>query len=369
MAKIPFVDLSLLHLPHEDEIMERVRAVLRNGQFILGEEHHKFEDDFARFCEAAACAGVSSGTSALYLGLLALGVKPGDEVIVPDNTYAATANAACLIGAIPVFVDVTPGTLTLSPEAFESAVSERTTAVIPVHLYGHPADMDPIMAIAEKHEIRVLEDAAQAHGARYKDRSVGTLGHAAAFSFYPGKNLGALGDGGAVVSNDQDVIDRVKMFRNHGQPEKYVHDYVGDTARLDTMQATVLRYKLQSLHEQNKQRRAAAALYCDKLSDCSNVITLPSVSPDAVPVWHLFVIHTEDRERLGEVLDAADVSWGYHYPIPLSRQKAFEGKSRVCDPLSVSTDSAANLLSLPLFGGITEEQINQVSDAVHRFCE
>lgn len=369
MAKIPFVDLSLLHFPHEEEIIERMRAVLRNGQFILGEEALNFEDDFAKFCEAEACAGVSSGTSALYLGLLALGVKPGDEVIVPNNTYAATANAACLIGATPVLVDVTPGTLTLSPEAFEAAISDRTTAAIPVHLYGHPADMDPIMAIAEKHGLKVLEDAAQAHGARYKDRSVGTLGHAAAFSFYPGKNLGALGDGGAVISNDPAVIERVKMFRNQGQSEKYVHDFVGDTARLDTMQATVLRFKLKGLLEQNDLRRQAARLYAEKLADCRDRITLPSVAPDALPVWHLFVIHTSEREALGEQLDEAEVSWGYHYPIPLSQQKAFEGVARICNPLPVSTQSAANLLSLPIFAGITEEQIDRVSAAVHQFCE
>src|ERR1700737_4057464 len=299
-SQVPFVDLAAQYCTISAEINEAVSKVIRDTDFILGREVRLFEEEFARFCEAQYAVGVDSGTSALELALRAYDVGPGDEVITVANSFIASALAISHAGATPVLVDVDPETYTIDVAAIEKAITPRTKAIIPVHLYGQPADMDPILQLADRHKLLVVEDACQAHGARYKGRKAGSLGHAAAFSFYPGKNLGAYGDGGAVVTNNGDTAKRLEMLRNYGQQEKYQHMFRGYNRRLDTLQAAVLRIKLKCLEKWNAARRQNAERY-RLLLERSAVIT-PNEASYAESVWHLYVIRVSRRDALKEYL-------------------------------------------------------------------
>lgn len=352
----------------KEEALNKISEIIDRGAYIGGAEVNAFEKEFADYCSADACAGVESGTGALRLILKAMDIGPDDEVIVPANTFAATAEAVCHVGAKPVFVDVNPTTLTLTVETAAKAIGKKTKAIIPVHLYGHPADMDPIMDLAKTNNIKVIEDAAQAHGARYKNTRVGSLGDAAAFSFYPGKNLGAFGDAGAVVSNNSGLVEKIKILCEHGQPEKYIHKLVGETARLDALQAAVLRLKLKTLDKKNAQRRDLANRYIECLKSESGWLKLPIVSEDVEPVWHLFVVHCDNREALMQHLQKAEIGCGMHYPMSLHKQEAFFGVGKQIGDLKNSQQSAQALLSLPIFPEMTYEQQDYVVDVIKRFA-
>src|ERR1700704_963880 len=311
----PFVDLAAQYPTIAPEITEAVAKVLQETDFILGREVGLFEEEFAAFCEAKYAVGVDSGTSALELALRAYDIGPGDEVITAANSFIASALAISHAGAKPVLVDVDPYTYTMDVASVESAITPRTKAILPVHLYGHPAHMDPIWQLADKRGLVVIEDACQAHGTRYKGRRTGSLGHAAAFSFYPGKNLGAYGDGGMVVTNDRAVAKRLEMLRNYGQQEKYWHMFRGYNRRLDTLQAAVLRVKLKYLEKWNAARRQNANRY-RLLLEKSEVIT-PNEASYAESVWHLYVIRVNQRDALRDYLASRGISCGIHYPIAI----------------------------------------------------
>ena len=344
--QVPFLDLASLHAGLEDELTAAFHRVLRSGRYILGEEVEAFEEEFAGYCGARYCVGVGSGLDALHLILRAYGIGPGDEVIVPANTYIATWLAVSHAGAVPVPVEPDPRTYNIDPAGIPGAVTERTRAVIAVHLFGQPADMDPIVEVARSHGLVVIEDAAQAHGARYKGRRVGSLGDAAAFSFYPAKNLGALGDGGAVVTGDAALADRVRVLRNYGSREKYVHEVKGFNSRLDPLQAAFLRVKLKHLDVWNAGRSAVAAAYTRELAPLSPPLVLPAVHPDAEPVWHQYVVRCADRDGLRAHLARCGIETMVHYPIPPHRQRAY-GDLRGAR-LRVAEDLAATSLSLPV---------------------
>ena len=363
---VPFVDLKAAYAEIESEIELILHDIMARGAFILGPELVEFESAFAGYCEAQGCAGVENGTTALSLAMKVLGIGAGDEVVVPANTFAATAAAVFQTGAGVVFADVDPLTLTLDPASFEAAIGPATKAVVPVHLYGQAADMRAINAIARVANLKVIEDAAQAHGARYLGRRVGGLGDIAGFSFYPSKNLGAFGDGGAVTSNDGELIERIRIIRNHGQSAKNVHTVIGETARLDNLQAAVLAVKLRALDVRNAARRRIAAAYQEQLADQANWLELPLTGAGREHVWHLYVIHLENRDGLATALKNADIGYGMHYPIALHHQAAFSD-ARIGAPLTVSEKSAARLFSLPMFPEMSDDQIDAVVGAVRAF--
>ena len=322
--KIPFLELAPSYLELKAEIDDAISRVLAGGWYILGKEVARFEEEFAQYLGAKHCIGVASGLDALVLSLMAHGMGPGCEVIVPSNTYFATALAVSRVGAQVVFVEPNPETHNLDPQRLEAAITHLTTAVIPVHLYGLPADMDAINAIARKHGIRVIEDAAQAHGSKYKGRRTGTLGDAAAFSFYPGKCLGAFGDGGAVVTNDDDIADRVRTLRNYGSRIKYFNDYQGLNSRLDELQATILRVKLRYLDEWNGRRSRLAGTLQNALREVAQV-AVPAELSGIESCWHLYVIRTPERDRVQKALETRGIGTMVHYPLPPYRQKAYAG--------------------------------------------
>ena len=363
---VPFVDLKAAYAEIEAEIEPLLHDVMARGAFILGRELVEFESAFAGYCETAGCAGVENGTTALSLALKVLGIGAGDEVVVPANTFAATATAVCHVGASVVFADVDPETLTLDPASLQAAIGPATKAVIPVHLYGQAADMRAINGAARAANLKVVEDAAQAHGARYFGRRVGGLADIAGFSFYPSKNLGAFGDGGAVTGNEVELIDRVRLLRHHGQSAKNVHSVVGETARLDNLQAAVLALKLRSLDARNDVRRRIAAAYGDQLNDQANWLELPRTAEGREHVWHLYVVHLDDRDGLAAAFKDADIAYGMHYPIPLHHQAAFSG-ARIGAPLTVCENSAARIFSLPMFPEMSDDQIDAVVSAVRAF--
>jgi dTDP-4-amino-4,6-dideoxygalactose transaminase len=347
MMKVPFLDLEAVYAELEAELDEAVRRTLSSGWYVLGREVAAFEAEFAAYCEARHCVGVANGLDALHLIMRALGIGPGDEVLVPSNTFIATWLAVTYAGATPVPVEPDDQTYNLDPGQLEAAINERTRAVIPVHLYGQPADMDAINEIAARYGLKVIEDAAQAHGARYKGRRVGALGTAAAFSFYPGKNLGALGDGGAVVTDDAALAERVRLLGNYGSRTKYVHELPGFNSRLDELQAALLRAKLPRLDEWNERRRRAAEFYCQTLEGVAG-LRLPRVPAWAEPVWHLFVVRHPERERLRAHLAAAGVGTIIHYPCPPHLQPAYAKLGYAQGQCAVAERMAAEVLSLPL---------------------
>lgn len=363
-SKVQFVDLQRQYLTLKSELDSAILRVAERGDYILGEDTREFEKEFSAFLGAGHCIGVSDGTDALHLALRALGVGSGDEVIVPANTFVATVLAVSCAGARPVLVDCEPDYFTIDVNAVERVITSRTKAIIPVHLYGHPADMDPLLEIGKAGKIFIIEDAAQAHGATYQGRACGTIGNVGCFSFYPSKNLGAYGDGGAVVTRDGQLAERVGLLRNWGSKEKYVHKTKGFNARLDTMQAAVLRVKLRHLAAWNELRKNAAHRYHQLLA--STQLQLPKVAKWANPVWHLYVIQTADRNRLQQRLDAENISHGIHYPIPVHLQDAYRDLGYDRGSFPVTERLASRILSLPMFPEITDDELERVANACRK---
>ena len=364
-VQVPLVDLAAEYRGIKEEVSDAMTRVLTSTDLILGHELGLFESEFASFCGTANALGVDSGLAALELILRAFGIGPNDEVIVPANTFVASALAVSTVGATPVLVDIDPVTYTMDPAALSLAITPRTKAILPVHLYGHPADMDPICKIARRHGIHVIEDACQAHGACYRGRRAGNIGDAAAFSFYPAKNLGAYGDGGMVVTSDPAVARYVEMARNYGQREKYHHELLGHNHRLDTLQAAVLRVKLKRLDERNAARREHAQAYLQLLQDVGAV--LPTAAPWVEHVWHLFVIRVERRDALRRFLAECGISCGVHYPVPVHLQEAYRSLGYRRGDLPITERFAGEILSLPMYPELTTSMIEYVADAVRRF--
>lgn len=361
--KVPFLDFQEAHLEIRQELDAAYDRVLNSGWFILGKEVEAFEREFAAYCEAEHCVGVGNGLEALHLILRAYGIGPGDEVIVPANTYIATWLAVSYAGARPVPVEPDARTYNIDPALIEAAITPATKAILPVHLYGQPAEMDPINAIAARHGLKVIEDAAQAHGARYRGRRVGGLGDAAGFSFYPGKNLGALGDGGAVVTNDVELADRVRVLRNYGSRVKYHNEVKGFNSRLDEIQAALLRAKLPVLDDWNARRREVAARYRDELA--GSELGLPFVPEWAEPVWHLFVVRHPRRDELQQRLQQAGIGTMIHYPIPPHLQPAYAELGFGVGAFPITETIHREVVSLPMGPQLTGAQQGRVLAAVN----
>lgn len=365
--KVKFVDLSRQYRSIKAEVNVAIADVLERSDFILGDDVTQFEHEFAEYCQAEAAVGVDNGTSALELGLRALGIGPGDEVLVPVNTFMASASAVSFTGATPVFVDCDRATYNIDVSKIEQHITPRTRAIMPVHLYGQPADLDPILTIALKHHLYVVEDACQAHGARYKGHRVGSIGHVGAFSFYPGKNLGGYGDGGAVVTNDLEVAERLKILRNCGQREKYNHVALAYNRRLDTLQAAILRVKLRYLDQWNSLRRHWALMY-SQLLEHENVIT-PTALPYVEPIYHLYVIRAFERSTLQAYMAGQGFAAGIHYPVPIHLQPAYRDLHYKPGDFPVAEGYASVLLSLPIFAELEYEEVEAVVDCIHEFYQ
>jgi dTDP-4-amino-4,6-dideoxygalactose transaminase len=362
---VPFLDVRAAYRELQVEIDQALLRSVGRGSFILGAQVEQFEREFAVYTGSKHCIGVANGLDALALALLAAGIGPGDEVIVPANTFIATWLAVSRTGATPVPAEPLETTYNLDPAAVEAALTPSTRAVIPVHLYGQVADMAKIMTVARRHDLFVLEDAAQAHGARYEGLSAGALGHAAAWSFYPAKNLGAMGDGGAVTTGDPDIAERVRLLRNYGSQGKNVHDIVGVNSRLDEIQAAVLRVKLRYLDSWNARRARLAQSYRDALQGCE--LILPEVSRWATPVWHLFVVRSRKRGALRAHLEGLGVHTQIHYPTPPHLQPAFAHLGLGRGALPVSERLHEEVVSLPIGPHLSSEQLAEVIDAIQRF--
>ena len=365
-SAVPFLDLIDSHRILEDALVAAFRRSLQAGEFVGGPEITAFEDEFARAVGDVRATAVSSGTDALRFAYKALGIPPGGEVITVPNTFIATTEALTQAAGRIRFVDVDAATLTMDPRGVAAAITSRTVGLVPVHLYGQPADMDPLLDIAARHGLWVDEDAAQAHGAAYKGRAVGTLGSLAAFSFYPAKNLGACGEGGAVVGRDPTHIEMVRRLRDHGQSRKYYHELEGYNGRMDSIQAAFLRVKLPYLEKWNDGRRRAAEHYREALADIGE-ITLPVEAAYARHVYHLFVIRAERRDALRAYLTERQIGTGLHYPVPLHLQKAYQGVGWGRGAFPVVEQAADTILSLPMFPGLTSEQISHVADTIRAF--
>ena len=365
---IPFLDLKMQTATYAEEIHDAMDRVVSDCNFVLGRQVDDFERAFASYCECEHAIGVASGFDALKLILRAMDIGLGDEVITTSHTFIATALAISSVGATPVLVEVDPVTYTMDTACVEAAVTERTKALMPVHLYGQTAQMDPIVEIAQVCGLKVLEDACQAHGARYNGRRAGSLGDAAAFSFYPGKNLGAFGDGGAVTTNDSALADRIRTLRNYGSSKKYVHDELGENSRLDTLQAAVLGVKLKTLDAGNELRWIAAQKYTDRLTDVGDIIC-PAVREGSESVFHLYVIQTARRDELQAYLTEKGIGCLIHYPVPVHLQKAYAGHGWSQGDYPLTERLASSILSLPVFPGITEEQIDHVCQSINQFFE
>ena len=366
---VPMVDLKAQYTRIHAEVDAAVARVLESTQFIKGEECTLLEREFAAYCGAAHACGVANGTDALILALRAYGVGPGDEVVTVANTFIATGEAILLNGAKPVFVDVDPDTFTLDPSALEKAITPKTKVILPVHLYGHPADMEPILAVAKRHGLPVLEDAAQAHGAEIDGRRAGNLGHAACFSFYPGKNLGAYGDAGMVVSNDKEFLARVRQIANHGGgSNKYDNLVLGTNSRLDTLQAAILRVKLRHLDTWNRERQERAAAYSAALSGIPG-LTLPRERKGARSAWHLYTVRTPDRDALASRLKEKGISTAVHYPRPIHLQPAMAPAGGRPGDLPVSEQLSREVLSLPLYPELPLPALTAIAAEVRSFCQ
>ena len=361
---IPFVSLKPTHREITTELRDAYNQVIESGWYINGEECRKFEEEWAEYCGAKYCVGCGNGLDALLLILKALDIGEGDEVIVPSNTFIATALAVSYSGATPVFVEPSMDTYNIDPDRIEEKITSHTKAVIVVHLYGQVVDVDRIIPLKEKYDIRIIEDAAQAHGAVYKGKRVGNLCDAAGFSFYPGKNLGALGDGGAIVSNDKNLIDKVRALGNYGSDYKYHHIYQGHNSRLDEIQAAFLRVKLAHLDSWNEQRRRIAKRYLAEIRN--ERIILPQVLDETGHVFHIFAIRTKKREELEQRLTQNEIGYGRHYPIPIYRQEAY---SRMYSDESypIADEIAETEVSLPLFYGMSDEDVDRVVEIINSF--
>lgn len=363
MTHVPFLDLQCIHREIREPLQAAFERVLNSGWFIMGPEVEAFEAEFAQYCGVKHCVGVGNGLDALHLLLRSYGIGPGDEVLVPSNTFIATWLAVSQCGAIPVPVEPRADTCNIDPDALLAAITPHTRAIIPVHLYGQPADMDPINTIARQHGLIVIEDAAQAHGAAYKGKRAGGLGDSAATSFYPGKNLGALGDGGAILTNDAAIADKARLLRNYGSRVKYQHEETGYNTRLDEMQAAFLRVKLSMLDDWNSRRRVLSNEYSTQL--LGTELGLPWVPEWADPVWHLYVVRSPRRDALRAHLEQCGISTVIHYPIPPHRQACYAAYSARHLPLA---DALANeVLSLPMSPFMTEQEVDQVVETVRTF--
>ncbi len=365
--RVPPLDLPAQYAGLKQEIDRAFERACENAWFKLGPEVERFERDWAERCGAAHCVAVNSGTSALHLALEALGVGAGDEVITSPLSFFATAEAILYTGARPVFADIEPETFNLDPRAIASVLTDAARAVMPVHLFGHPADMDPILSIAAEHDLAVIEDAAQAHGALYKGRPVGAVGHAGAFSFYVTKNLGAFGEGGAVVTDDADLAERMRLLRNHGQSGGYFHSLVGYNYRMAGLQGAVLNVKLPHLDEWNARRREIAERYAEGLA--GTPLALPREADYARSSWHLYVVRCPDRDALKEHLAGAGVWAGIHYPVPLPDLEALSGGDLRETPIPQTRRACAEVLTLPVFPEMTDAQQDYVIEAVRRFYD
>ncbi|MEZ0148687.1 MAG: DegT/DnrJ/EryC1/StrS family aminotransferase [Candidatus Reddybacter sp.] len=363
MNTISFIDLDKAHKPIRAALDAAYKRVMDSGWFILGQELEQFEEEFAAYCDTQYCVGVGNGLEALHLCLRAYGVGQGDEVIVPSNTFIATWLSVTESGAVPVPVEPDINTHNINPELIQQAITSRTRAIIPVHLYGQPADMDAINEVALKNGLIVIEDAAQAQGATYKGRKVGSLGHAAATSFYPGKNLGALGDGGAILTNNASLAQKIKELRNYGSSIKYQHKRIGYNSRLDEMQAAFLRVKLSVLDDWNNARRKAAGLYTSQLQ--SGNIVPQNIICETNPVWHLYVIRTKYRSELKKYLSERHIETAIHYPAPPNKQVCYQSLSGETQPIAETL--ASEVLSLPMHPNITNDEIRYITDSINNF--
>jgi dTDP-4-amino-4,6-dideoxygalactose transaminase len=360
---IPFLDLRATHRALEAELVEAFRRALLAGAFVGGTEVEGFEREFAHYCGARWSVAVNSGTDALRFAFIALGLKPGDEVITAAHTFIATSEAITQAGGKVRFADVDPRTRTIDPQAVADAITPRTVGILPVHLYGQPADLDPLLELATRHGLWLVEDAAQAHGSRYKGKPVGTFGQMSCFSFYPGKNLGSLGEGGALTGMNDSVVPALRQQREHGQSQKYIHESEGYNGRMHAIQAAFLRIKLRHLEEWTEARRRVAGWYRDALAGVEG-IELPVEASYARHVYHLYVIQVEARDRLRDRLTARGIGTGLHYPVPLHLQRAYAHLGLPPGSFPVTERSAATCLSLPMFPELTQAQVGRVADAV-----
>jgi len=362
---IPFVDLKAQYDSIKDEINEAIQDVLNNTSFIMGEELIRFEEEFASFCCRKYAIGVANGSDALILALKACGIGEGDEVITVPNTFIATTEAITRVGGKVVFVDIDPKTYTIDVSKTEEKITEKTKAIIPVHLYGQSADMEPIMELAKKYNLKIIEDAAQAHGAEYKGKKVGSIGDTGCFSFYPGKNLGAYGDAGMITTNNEEIAEKVKLLRNHGRTtKKYEHEIEGYSSRLDNLQAAILRVKLKYLNQWNSMRRKNARKYNELLNNINGIIT-PYEADYAKHVYHLYVIRTEKgRDKLREELKSKGIAAGIHYPIPLHLQPAYNYLGYKRGDFPITEKASQEILSLPIFAELTGEQICETYQSI-----
>ena len=363
--KIPFVSFRPMERELDADLRAAFDRVFARSWYIEGEEDKAFEQAFARYCHADHCVGVGNGLDALFFVLKAWGIGEGDEVIVPSNTYIATALAVTYVGATPVFVEPDIRTFNIDPSKIEAAITAKTKAIMPVHLYGQPCDMDPIMEIAKKYHLHVLEDCAQAHGATYKGQVIGSFGDASGFSFYPGKNLGALGDAGATVTNDKALADKVRALGNYGSDYKYHHIYQGNNSRLDELQAAFLSAKLPHLERMNAERRRIAQMYLDGIKNPE--IILPYVMEDTVPVWHIFGIRCKRRAKLERYLNEHGIGTNKHYPIPMHLQECYKDLGFKEGDFPIAEEISATQLSLPMYYGMTDEEVQYVIDMLNAF--
>ena len=363
--RVPFVSFEPMHNELKEGLENAFHKVMEKNYFIQGSECEAFEKEFADYCDVKYCIGVDNGLNALYLILKAFEIGEGDEVIVPSNTFIATALAVSFVGATPVFVEPELVTYNIDPSRIEAAITENTKAIMPVHLQGRPADMDPIMEIAKKYNLKVIEDCAQAHGVLYKGKKVGGFGDGAGFSFYPGKNLGALGDSGAVVTNNKELADKVRALGNYGSDYKYHHIYQGNNSRLDELQAAFLSEKLSVLDKMNQERRRIADLYINGIKNSK--IILPTVMDNVEPVWHLFAIRCTERDSLADYLDKEGISTNMHYPIPMHLQGAYTDLCISEGTLPNAEEISKTELSLPMYYGMQDEEISYVIEKINAF--
>ncbi len=366
--QVPFLNLRLHHEPIRAELRAAIEEVIDSSAFAGGKYVEKFEREFATFCDAKYCCGVGNGTDALWFALLTLGVGPGDEVITVPSTFMATAEAISYCGATPVFVDIEPETYTMDASLLEAAITPRTKAIVPVHLFGQVADMDAVMSVARKHGLPVVEDACQAHGAEYKGRKAGSIGDIGCFSFYPGKNLGALGEAGSAVTSDSELKRKMDTLRDHGQARKYYHSMIGWNGRMDGIQAAALSIKLKRLSEGNEKRRAHAALYTELLSGLEGVV-LPQTADGRTHVFHIYAVRSPRRDELIRDLGGKQISCGIHYPVPVHLQEAYQSLGYSIGAFPIAERCANEFLSLPMFPELTPAQVEHVAVQLRALVE
>ena len=364
--KVPFLDLKAHHEPIQNEINETINCVIKECAFAGGTFVEKFENEFAEFCQCRYAIGVGSGTEALWIALLALGIGAGDEVITVPNTFIATAEAISFCGARPVFVDIDEQTYTMNPDLLEDAITPQTRAIIPVHLYGQPAEMDRILKVAKNHGLFVIEDAAQAHGACSKQGPAGSIGEVGCFSFYPGKNLGAFGEAGAIVTNHPEIASKSKILRDHGQPKKYFHNFIGWNSRMDGLQGAVLSVKLSHLKASNRLRQKNAQMYNTLLAGEESLI-LPAEADGNEHVYHIYAVRSQKRDALLSYLQDKDIYCGIHYPVPLHLTEAYRHLGYAEGSFAIAERCSQEVLSLPMFPELTNQQIEYVADSIINF--